>query len=151
MSRPARRDWRRLTVLAAGAAGIALSCGCASRPDLVERSRIEAGSPVAAAIVEAKANPGPAPTFADIPKAPTDMRPGSSWAAPSSALQSEGQKLAAAAQMPVEISDPDALSKRLRAQSGLDAISAPAVSATPELEAQAREMRERATPPPPPK
>lgn len=144
-------DQRRFTALAFGAAGIAGLCGCASESDIARRSKIDPGSPIAVAIAKAHAEPLPAPTFADIPKAPKDMRPASSWDQASTRLRTAQQQLTAETARPSEIGDPEALAQQLRATPGLATLAPPGPNNAAELEAFARELRERATPPPPPK
>jgi hypothetical protein len=130
---------------------MAVSVGaCATPSDIVSRAQFAPGSPVAKAIAEARAHPGPMPSFAQFPKKPTDMRPAASWIQGEAALKNEARELAAVAVAPVEISDPDAYAKALRAESGLDQVQPPGPNNAAELDAYARELRERATPPPPP-
>ncbi|HET9160741.1 MAG TPA: hypothetical protein VFN88_09015 [Caulobacteraceae bacterium] len=136
------------TIAVLTAAGLA---ACATPSDIAKRSQIVAGSPVDKAIADAQAHPGPAPTFAQFPKKPTGMRPPSSWSQSESSLKVEAAQLAVVADSPPEIADPETYGKQLRAQSGLDQIEPPGPNNTAEIEAYARELRERATPPPPPK
>lgn len=130
-------------------AAVALA-GCASEPDVAARSKIPPDSKIAAAIAAARARPLPAPKFTDIPKAPTTLKPPGAWAEADAELNRSGQELNAAAQQLSPPSDPNAWAQGATASSGLDAIQPPGPDNSARLEAQARAMRERATPPPPP-
>lgn len=134
-----------------GAAIAAASlCACATESDLSKRSQIAPGSAVSQAISQSQAQPGPYPTFAAFPKKPTDMRAAASWEQSRATLNAEAAQLAAVANAPAEMPDPEAFAKRLREASGLDQIPVPGPNTAAELDAYARELRERATPPPPP-
>jgi hypothetical protein len=130
--------------------GAMLLAACASETDLAARSPITRAPALTDAIAQALAQPLPAPTFRDIPMNPPDMRPAAAWEQSSTALQGQGRELAAVAASPVELPDPEAWGKRAAASAGLDAISPPGPNNAAELEALGRELRERATPPPPP-
>jgi hypothetical protein len=134
-------------------AAIALAslCACATEADIAKRSQIAPDSAVSKAIGEAQAHPGAYPTFAQFPKKPTDMRPAGSWDQARTSLSADAAQIAAVANAAAEMPDPDAYAKRLRAAAGLDAIPVPGPETAAELDAYARELRERATPPPPPK
>jgi hypothetical protein len=136
--------------LGAAALAAASLCGCATESDIAKRSEIVPGSAVDKAITAAKADRSPYPVFANFPKKPTDMRPAASWDQANSTLNSDAAALAAVANQPVEIPDPDAYAKAVRARSGLDQIAVPPADEAAQLDAYARELRERATPPPPP-
>lgn len=123
---------------------------CAIEGGLSQRSTIAPDGPVAKAIAEAKARPGAFPNFADFPKKPTDMRKAADWDQGSAVLKKGGEELAAAARSPAEMPDPDTYAKQLRARSGLDQITPPDAAEAAALDAYARDLRERATPPPPP-
>jgi hypothetical protein len=137
------------TLTLAGLGGLMLA-GCASENDMAARSKIPPNSPLASAIMQAKTQPLPAPSFRDIPMNPPDMRPAAAWEQSATALQSANRELVAVAATPVELPDPEAWGKRTAAAVGLDSITPPAANNAAELEAYARELRERATPPPPP-
>jgi hypothetical protein len=135
-----------------GAAFIAtwVLTGCASESDLARRSQIAPDSPVAMAIAEVQAHPSPYPSFADFPKTPTGMRLPVAWEEGRHQLAVAGDELAKISAAPAEMPDPAAFARQLRAASGLDQVPVPGPDAAAELEAYARELRERATPPPPP-
>ena len=135
-----------------GGAAIAVAslCACATESDIAQRSQIQPNSAVSQAIAESRTQPGPYPTFATFPKKPTDMRAAATWEQGRASLNAEAAQLAAVASAPSEIPDPDAYAKRVRATAGLDAIPVPGPTTGAELDAYARELRERATPPPPP-
>lgn len=142
-----RPVWGRIGVVALAAAGVA---ACASESDLAERTRIRPGSPVAEAVAQVQAKTLPYPSFATFPKKPIDMRAPGAWEQGRASLDRSAGELAAAAAAPVEMPDPDAFARQARASAGLDQITPPGPGAAAELEAYARELRERATPPPPP-
>ena len=125
-------------------------CACASESDIAKRSQITPGSAVDKEIAKVRAKPGPYPTFAEFPKKPTDMRPASSWEESQARLKSEGDQLAAVANSPAEMPDPEAYAKRVRDTAGLDQVPVPGPETAAQLDAYAKELRERATPPAPP-
>jgi hypothetical protein len=129
---------------------VASLCACATETDIAKRSQIVPGSAVSQAIAASQTAPGPYPTFATFPKKPAGMRPPASWDQGRADLSAEAARLATVANAPAEIPDPDAFDKRLRAAAGFDAIPVPGPNTAAELDAYARELRERATPPPPP-
>jgi len=140
----------RMASLALTGLGALLLAGCASESDMAARSKIPPNSPLAAAIEQATTQPLPAPSFRDIPMKPPQMRAAGAWEQSATALQGQGRELAGIAAMPVELPDPEAWGKRTAAAVGLDSITPPGPNNAAELEAYARELRERATPPPPP-
>lgn len=144
----------RLSVL--HAAGFALFCGAAaSLTGCAESSRIfglssppvDADSPIAKDVIYASQHPGPYPTFSDIPKTPTDVRPVSAWKAAVTNLQDRKAMLEArAAQLPPAPNDTEAFAAAQRSR----AVAPPPVSESSgqQTEAEAKALRERATPPP---
>jgi hypothetical protein len=142
---------RRTAALALTGLGAVLLAGCATESDMAARSTIPPNSPLAQAVAAVKSEPQPAPSYRNIPLNPPQMRPAGAWEQTATALQGQGRELAGIAAIPVEIPDPDAWAKRTAAAAGLDAITPPGPNNAAELEAYARELRERATPPPPPR
>ena len=141
---------RRAAGLALTGLGAALLAGCASESDMAARSKIPPNSPLAQAIASVKTEPQPAPSFRNIPMNPPQMRPAGAWEQSANALQGQSRELAGIAAVPVELPDPDAWGKRTAAAVGLDSLTPPGPNNAAELDAFARELRERATPPPPP-
>lgn len=125
----------------------ALLAGCAGNP--FERATVDPSSPVAAEVEQMARQTGPFPTFADIPPVPADQRPLAEWG------KAANQLVVAAAQLERDtaantwtLDGTDRFAARARQEAGppLD----PGVSRAT-TEAFARELRERATPPPPPR
>jgi hypothetical protein len=100
----------------------------------------------AGAIAEAE-KPGPLPTFASIPPAPTDVRPFEGWRSAILDLQRSGARVAAEASAePWTLSDTEGWAERERSEA-----SPPPPITTPsegDTEAFVAAMRARATPPP---
>lgn len=126
----------------------ALLAGCASNP--LAEAPVDPNSPVAGEVARMARENREFPTFADIPPMPTDQRP----------LAEFGQQVAklevARAQLERDtaantwtLDGTERFAARARAAAGPD-IDAGA-STTPSTEAFARELRERATPPPSPR
>ena len=121
-----------------------LASGCASAPKVGAP-----GTEAAAAGIEALADAGRGyPRFSDIPALPVDERPLAAWGRAAGEVIAEGESLAR---------DADEASWTLRGTEAFTAgaqaaagPAAPSVSATASAEAFAREVRKRATPPPPP-
>lgn len=103
-------------------------------------------SPALSAIAEGE-KPAVRPTFADIPPAPTDVRPFVAWSGAIADTKRVGAQTAAEANAgPWLLSDSEAWADRARAEA-----TAPAPMTTPsqgDTDAFVREMLRRATPPP---
>lgn len=125
-----------LLLSAAGAAA-----GCAQIPDLDRAPPINLASPTAKAIQAAIANPGPFPTFADIPALPANL--------PASAAggldQLAAQTLAQAGPVVDSTAESEAFAARQRAAAAI--VAAPTDADQAEIEAYAAAQRARATPP----
>ncbi len=94
------------------------------------------------------ASPG-YPTFAAIPDAPTDVRPGAAWKRDVASIQAQGDKLnAETALSTFTLNNTEDFAEATRRK--LDAGGAPADEAASRAEADAfaRSIRARATPPP---
>lgn len=125
-------------------------CGCVGVPDVAARSRIPVDSPINAEVARVKANPGPYPTFADIPTAPADLRAQGSWTQSQAEIET-GAGVLTSLQAPAADGRSDAWAKSTRAGAGLDSISPPPADNAARIEAYAAQLRERATPPPKPR
>ena len=133
------------------AAGLALLVGACSNMQQARRLDqplpVALNSPAAQAILEKSRQPGRYPTFQEIPPVPKDVRPAGQWAA------AVADSKAANAQLQAQVAaDPPTLSD----SEGWAARQAAAATPPPPPEQQstedyARELRERATPPPRPK
>ena len=130
------------------AASLALSaCANMQQARRLEELPVEVNSPAAQAILEKSRQPGRYPTFQEIPPVPRDVRPAEAWRqsvaeakAGNTALQAE------AAANPATLTDSEGWAARQAAA----ATPPPTPDQTP-TEEYARELRERATPPPRPK
>jgi hypothetical protein len=140
----------RVLQLGAGIGVVLLLNGCASYNPFAT-ARVDSTSPVAAEVAaKARANKD-YPSFREIPKAPTDVRPLAAWGDAVREVASAGERLereTAPGTWTLNPSDTQGFAARARAEVGPegDVRSTSAAS-----EAFAREIRERATPPPPPR
>jgi hypothetical protein len=125
----------------------ALLSGCAGNP--FTRAAVDPSSPVAAEVEQMARRTGPFPTFADIPPVPTDQRPLAEWGVAANKL------VVAAAQLERDtapntwtLEGTERFAARARQEAGPALDPGASRAAT---EAFARELRERATPPPLPR
>jgi hypothetical protein len=130
------------TLCAAAVAFASLAAGQA----VAEPTPQPSASPALSAIAEGE-KPAVRPTFAEIPVAPTDVRPFVAWKASIADTKRVGARTAAEANAgPWMLSDTDAWADRARAEA-----APPAPMTTPaqgDTDAFVREMLRRATPPP---
>lgn len=107
------------------------------------------GSPVDLAAREAARNPGPMPSFADIPRT-SEARPEPAGAGPDpSAVNAQAAALRAEAARTPLLSEMEIAAEAARMRAPVAGVETP-TDATAEAEAFARAARARATPPPPP-
>lgn len=125
-------------------AGSLLLGGCVGNP--FAETKVDPTSPVAADVARLTRQDGKFPTFAGIPKAPTDIRPLAQYGRAADAILAQGAALeAATAPGTWTLQGTDDFAEKARRDAGPQ-IAPP----TPgDAEAFARELRERATPPPP--
>lgn len=118
--------------------------GCASAPQAPAP-----GTEAAAAGVEALAGARRSyPSFADIPELPVDERPLAAWGKAAGEVLADGAALERdGAESNWTLKGTESFAAGAQAASG---PPAPTVSATASADAFAREVRKRATPPPPP-
>lgn len=129
--------------LAVGA-GCALLAGCVGNPFV--DAKVDPASPVAPDVSRMTRQAGKFPTFASIPKAPTDIRPLAQYGRDANAILAEGAALErATAPGTWTLQGTDAFADRARRDAGPQ-IEPPKPG---DAEAFARDLRERATPPPP--
>jgi len=131
---------RTVIGLAAICAG-ALLAGCASSDPTIDPT-----SPVAADVAKLSRQPGKFPTFASIPNPPKDVRPAPQYGVAANRVTSAGEALIRATEPGTwTLSGTDAFAEAARRDAG------PAVEPGKpgEAEAFAKELRDRATPPPP--
>lgn len=124
--------------------GCTLLAGCAGSP--FRDAKVDPASPVAADVARITRQPGRFPTFAGIPKPPTDIRPLAQYGRDANAVLAAGEELVRATApgtWTLEGTDDFAAKARRDAGPQLDPPN------PGDAEAFARELRERATPPPP--
>lgn len=129
-------------VLAAGAS--VLLSGCIGNPFV--DAKIDPSSPIAADVARMTRQDARFPTFAGIPKPPTDLRPAAQYGRNAQGVLAAGEQLVAATEPSTwTLQGTDAFAERARSDAGPQ-IDPPRPE---DAEAFARELRERATPPPP--
>ncbi|HVI32925.1 hypothetical protein [Phenylobacterium sp.] len=132
--------------LLAAAGASALLAGCASNP--FDAAKVDPTSPVAGEVSRLVRANRDYPTFAEIPKKPTDVRPLRLFGQAADEVAAAGAALEqATAPSTWTLSNTDSFAARARSDAGPDAGPADPRS----TEAFADDLRRRATPPPPPK
>ena len=128
--------------IASGAA--LLMAGCIGNP--FQDTPVDPASPVAPDVARMTRGEGKYPTFASIPKPPKDIRPVAQYGRQADAILAEGAALErATAPGTWTLQGTDDFAEKARRDAGPQ-IEPPKPG---EVEAFARELRERATPPPP--
>ncbi|WP_430418377.1 hypothetical protein [Phenylobacterium sp.] len=118
--------------------------GCTGVP--FTDAKIDPASPVAADVARMSRADGKFPTFAGIPAKPTDVRPVAQYGRDAESVIAERQAIIAATEPSTwTLQGTEAFAERARSDAGPQ-IEPPKPG---EAEAFARELRERATPPPP--
>jgi hypothetical protein len=147
----------RVRLRTIGRAGVALAfagllSACASMPKFrgyAEEAPVDISSPVADDVKAAMNNPGPFPSFADIPKLPRDVRPASAW---NQAVQAtEADKVAldrATAEIVARQVDTEAFARQARNSVAVPPADVPSAKTTAESAAYAKALRDRVKPPP---
>ncbi len=121
-----------------------LVTGCIGNP--FQDTPVDPASPVAADVARMTREAGPYPTFAGIPKTPKDIRPLAQYGRDARAILAEGAALErATAPGTWTLQGTDQFAEKARRDAGPQ-IEPPKPG---DAEAFARELRERATPPPP--
>ena len=125
-------------------AGCALLAGCVGNP--FQDAKIDPASPVAADVARITRQPTKPPTFAGIPKPPTDIRPLAQYGRDARSIVVAGDALErATAPGTWTLQGTDDFATKARQDAGPQ-IEPPKPG---DAEAFARALRERATPPPP--
>jgi hypothetical protein len=141
-----------LLAIAAGLAVGASACVLPSKVRNASNSPIDPNSPVARDVAYASKHPGPYPSFSDIPSLPDDLRPASAWRAAVMDTQRRRAELdAQVAALPPPQTGTEAYAAQHRAKLAGESGDAAPPDAAQQTEAFAQSLRERATPPPPPK
>jgi hypothetical protein len=140
ITRPAAR-------LAGALAGLGL-VGCASNP--LATAPLDPNSPVAGEVAALAHQNAAYPTFAAMPAMPTDQRPLKSWGKSAEQIAAAGRDLERqTADSTWTLTGTESFAASALREAG-PAPTGPE-STTAETEAYARDLRKRATPPPPPK
>lgn len=127
----------------------ALLAGCAASNPFAT-SPIDPSSPVAADVARMARTGTDYPTFADIPPVPTDQRPIGQWGKEADKLETASADLERkTAPNTWTLDGTERFQARAQAEAGPDNTGA--TSSTAATEAFARQLRERATPPPSPR
>ena len=143
-SRPSFPTTRGVGAWFLAASAGALLAGCVGNP--FADSRIDQTSPIAPEVARVTRQDAPFPTFAAIPKRPTDLRPVAQYGQSARAVLAAGDALVAATEPSTwTLQGTDAFAEKSRRDAGPQ-VEPPAPG---DAEAFARELRERATPPPP--
>jgi len=129
--------------------GLAMLNNCASINPFAT-TPVDKSSKAAAEITAKARSSTTYPTFADIPPAPKDVRPVQAWGPAASAVTTAGQQLEqATAPSTWSLNDTQTFATRAKGSTSDDAAGVSSTVA--DTEAFARQARQRATPPPPPK
>lgn len=139
--RPLFQSPVRTGLILAAVAGLA---GCAGNP--FRERPVDPASPVAKEVAERIHPKTGFPGFASIPNPPTDLRPAAQYGRQSAQLDAAGKALIAATEPGTwTLQNTDAFAEKARRDAG-----PPLSPANPgQTEAEAKALRERATPPPP--
>lgn len=122
----------------------ALLAGCVGNP--FADARIDPTSPIAPEVARVTRGDAKFPTFASIPKKPTDLRPVAQYGQSARAVLSAGDALVAATEPSTwTLQGTEEFAEKSRKDAGPQ-LEPPGPG---DAEAFARELRERATPPPP--
>jgi hypothetical protein len=132
-------------LLVCGAAASLCACQLPSQVAGFRTAAVDPASPVYQDVMKATQNPGPYPTFAAIPKLPTDVRPVPAWATAVASLKADRATLESdVVDMPPAPTDTESFAATARSE-----VQAPAAETTPEqTAADAQSLKARATPPP---
>jgi hypothetical protein len=134
----------RRSALAAGVAGCALLSGCVGNP--FKDAIVDPRSPVAAEVAKSVRPGAPYPTFVNFPKAPTGVRPIKQYGVDAGRMEMDAAKLiAATAASSWTLNDTEIFAAQARTDAG------PILPAAQpgDTEAFAKDLKARATPPPP--
>jgi hypothetical protein len=138
--------------LVAGACVAVSGCADIGRLSSLGPAPVDASSPVAARVTTASRTDFPTPSFKDIPKAPTDVRPVEAWRGSIAETQSARAPLETwVAQNPQMTFGTEQYAEAARAIIPPGERDAPPADAAAAAEAYAARLRAEAAPPPPPK
>ncbi|WP_293365942.1 hypothetical protein [Phenylobacterium sp.] len=130
--------------MAAGVGACALLSGCIANP--FKDAIVDPRSPIAAEVTKTVNPDAPYPTFVAFPKTPEGVRPNPQYGVVAGRVEADGaQLIAATADSTWTLSGTDAFAAQVRAAAG-PLLPPPAPGDT---EAFAKDLKARATPPPP--
>lgn len=150
--KPFRGAGRFAAACAAIAAAAALA-GCASNPSHASsRAAVDKTSPAAPAIAELPRTLGPYPRWSQFPRGPQPTPPPSEIASSVADLQAaQANLLASAGQLQWTLSGTTSFAQAARAQINPEYAAPAPAGESAQVEAYAKALREKATPPPAPK
>ncbi len=134
-------------VVSAGACALTVACG----GNLLSDTRIDPKSPIAAEATRVAHTKAAFPKFSDIPPVPTDVRPPKAFGVAAAATVSTRDAIVRATEPNTWTLQGGDATEAFAAQARTAAGPATAAADPAITEAFARELRKRATPPPPPK
>ena len=126
-------------------------CGCQTPSQVAgfHTAAVDPNSPVYQDVMNATRHPGPYPTFSDIPKTPTDIRPVAAWAVAVADIKSDRSNLdSAVAALPPPAADTESFAANARTEAAAPAAAAPPAEAAADAQDYAQSLKARATPPP---
>ncbi len=151
LSRPTVLSLAGLAVVVGLAAGVG-GCALPGKVRGLTNLSVDPNSPVAKDVLYASRHPGPYPHFTDIPEVPTDVRPVSEWRTAVLDLKQRKAVLdTQVAALPPVRTDTEAYAATHRAKAGVQPSEIPPLDAAQLTQSYAQSLRERATPPPPPR
>lgn len=145
-----RFDRARFFRLGAGVCTTALLAGCSTYNPFVT-APVDPNSPVSAEVAARARTNTDYPSFSEIPAMPKDIRPLAAWGRAAREVAAAGEALereTAPNTWTLNAADTERFAARARDEAGPEADARSTSAAS---EAFAREIRERATPPPPPR
>ena len=136
----------RCVAPAIAVACVASACSAGSKLAFGAPTAVDPTSPLAAEVRAASKDKSAYPRFADVPPAPTDVRPATAWTRNVyDTLQQRRRQTALDALYPQILFGTEAWAKAARAE----AVVPPTPEQSAQTEAYAKALRDRATPPPP--
>lgn len=133
-----------------GCAGLSLALGACVSANPFATAKVDPASPIAQSVAEAARSNRDFPTFSDIPEAPTESRPLRAWGKAAADTESARERLELeTAARTWSLGGTEGFASRANAAAGRE--SAPGADEQADTEAFAKALRERATPPPPPR
>jgi len=147
---PERPGASRRAVRLLGCVGLALLAGACVSANPFATAPVDPNSPIAAGVAKSARVNRAYPKFSDIPSVPTDIRPLRAWGKTAGETEAARDRLEAETGPETwSLSGTEAFAADAQAAAGRE--EAPSAAEQADTEAFARALRERATPPPPPR